>query len=135
MPVRFTEENIDRIFGKEAAEDEDPTRFVEYFIRGKTFQRVNVDLPLRILVGHKGVGKSALLKMCAIEDKNKNILTVQIQPHDVVRIYELGGNNFNQLIQVWKDGLRAIIFSKIVKSIGDNFDASFAEKNTSEHWQ
>jgi hypothetical protein len=124
MPLNFTEESIDKIFGKEAAEDEFPERFVQYFMKSTTFDRVNVDLPLRILVGHKGVGKSALLKMCSIEDKKRNILTVRIQPDDVLRIYEQKEENILNLIQIWKDGLRAIMLDKVIKTIGHGLETS-----------
>jgi hypothetical protein len=66
--IEFNDVAIEEIFGKEAAEDEAPTRLKEYFFRNKAYENVVLNLPLRILVGHKGIGKSALLKVSWIED-------------------------------------------------------------------
>ena len=52
----FEEYELQRLFGHEAAEDEDPERLREYYFKGKTYSQVVNDLPLRIVVGHKGVG-------------------------------------------------------------------------------
>lgn len=42
------------MFGAEAAEDEPEYRFRQYFISNKTYENLISDLPLRILIGHKG---------------------------------------------------------------------------------
>jgi hypothetical protein len=55
----FTDENVAKLFGTEAAEDESEERFRQYFFFNQTYENLISDLPLRILVGHKGVGKSA----------------------------------------------------------------------------
>jgi predicted AAA+ superfamily ATPase len=60
---RFDDETILRLFGAQAAEDETFDRLSEYFIRNKAYERLRSDIKLRLLVGHKGIGKSALLKM------------------------------------------------------------------------
>ncbi len=65
----FTEENIRKLFGHEAAEDEDIDRLKEYYFKNDTYAQVATDLPFRILVGHKGIGKSALFQIAMAEDK------------------------------------------------------------------
>ena len=57
MPT-FSDQNIAKLFGAEAAEDEPEDRFRQYFFFNQTYENLISDLPLRILVGHKGVGKS-----------------------------------------------------------------------------
>lgn len=71
MKVKFTEENINKLFGSEAAEDETFERLQSYYLKSNTHDKVVADLPLRILVGHKGIGKSALFKMAMSEDFTK----------------------------------------------------------------
>ena len=56
----FNDETIQKLFGFEDAESEKIDRLREYYFKKDTFSRVISDLPLRILVGHKGTGKSAL---------------------------------------------------------------------------
>jgi predicted ATPase len=61
MPT-FDDANIEELFGAEDAENERPERFKEYFYYNHAYESLIAELPVRILVGHKGVGKSALLK-------------------------------------------------------------------------
>ena len=69
MPIFFTDENVAKLFGAEAAEDEPEDRFRQYFFYNQTYENLISQLPLRILVGHKGVGKSALLKRAYLSDQ------------------------------------------------------------------
>jgi hypothetical protein len=62
--------------------------------------------------------------MCAIEDRRSNILTIAIQPDDVVQIYKHADDNLLNLIQLWKNGLRAIMLHKVIKSIGQGLETS-----------
>lgn len=48
---RFDEVAIQKLFGNEAAEDEEASRLREYYFKNDTFDKICVDLPLRILVG------------------------------------------------------------------------------------
>ena len=58
-----------KAFGFEDAESESIERLKEYYFKKDTFDRVTAELPLRILVGHKGTGKSALFKVAISEEK------------------------------------------------------------------
>ena len=116
-PVEFTEENIQRLFGHEAAEDENIERLKEYYFKNDTYDKVAADLSLRILVGHKGVGKSALFTVSMAEDKEKGRLPVLIKPDDIADLGQQN-DNFLQLIRDWKKGLQKIIAAKVLTSIG-----------------
>ena len=59
----FDEETIRMLFGHEAAEDETIDRLKAYYLKTNIYNSMKSNLPLLILVGHKGVGKSALLKV------------------------------------------------------------------------
>ena len=61
--MKFSDENILKLFGNEAAESESPERLKEYYLKSSIYDRVASDTPLRILVGHKGIGKSALIRV------------------------------------------------------------------------
>lgn len=112
----FTEDNIQRLFGHEAAEDEEPERLKEYYFKNNIYNRIVTNLPIRILVGHKGIGKSALFKIAKDEDIEKGIIPVSIQPNDVL---DLGveTNDFLQTIRSWVKGLKEIIIKKVLDSI------------------
>lgn len=112
MKFDFTDENIQKLFGYEDAESESIERLKEYYFKNDIYNRVVADLPIRILVGHKGTGKSALFKVALNEDKEKQNLPILIKPDDIA---ELGKNNENFLLRVrqWKYGLTKIIGEKV----------------------
>lgn len=115
----FSEENIRKLFGHEAAEDEDVVRLKEYYFKNDIYEQVVADLRLRVLVGHKGIGKSALFKIAANEDVEKGVLPIEIQPNDVVGIGE-NHEDFLRVIRDWDEGLRDIIADKIIKAFTED---------------
>jgi len=119
--LKFSETEIQRLFGHEAAEDEDPIRLREYYFKTKTYDQVSVDLPLRILVGHKGIGKSALFKVAMAEDRESGLITVLIRPDDVAML-ATDTDDFLATIREWKSGLSQIIAQRVLAEIGATDD-------------
>lgn len=115
--LTFSEIEIQQIFGHEAAESEDIGRLREYYFKNDTYEQVTSELPFRILVGHKGVGKSALFKVAMAEAEEQGKLTVLIRPDDIVGIGADTGD-FIRAVREWKEGLISIIGEKIVTSFG-----------------
>jgi len=113
----FNDETIQSLFGFEDAESESIERLREYYFKKDTFSRVVSDLPVRILVGHKGTGKSALFKVAIAEEKEKGNLPILIKPDDIA---ELGKDNDDFLLKIrqWKIGLIKIIGSKVFNEFG-----------------
>ena len=113
----FSEEQIQRLFGHEAAEDEDIDRLREYYFKSSIYDQVVTDLNLRILVGHKGIGKSALFQIAIAEEEEAGNLTVLIKPDDIA---EIGSDvsDFLKLVREWKLGLTEIITQKILSNFG-----------------
>ena len=113
----FSDENIQKIFGHEAAEDEAVERLKEYYFKNDTFEQVSADLKLRILVGHKGIGKSALFKVASSEDEAHGILPIHVQPDDIINIDY--SDNFLKSIRNWREGLIKIITDKIISNFAE----------------
>lgn len=69
------------------------------------------------MVGHKGIGKSALFNVSMIEDKEAGKLPIKIKPDDVAH---LGKNvsDFSDIIRNWREGLLNIILKKIFTYFG-----------------
>lgn len=128
--IEFTDETIQKLFGYEAAEDEDIDRLKEYYFKNDIFGRVTSDLPLRVLVGHKGIGKSALFKVAMDEDLEKKRLPILIKPDDIADLGK-NSNDFLQIIRDWKRGLQEIISKKVLNSLGIQNDANSLSKLTS----
>ena len=117
MP-KFDDETIYKIFGNEDAENEIPDRLKAYFFRNKAYASLKADLPIRVLVGHKGVGKSAILKVCHLEDADEDILSLWVRPNDVFAAVDLKSTNFLGLIENWKVGLSTLIVKKSLEGGG-----------------
>lgn len=114
--IEFNEVNLQKLFGHEAAEDEDPHRLIEYYFKSSVYNQVVADLPLRILVGHKGIGKSALIKVAISEDKDKGKVPVLIQPNDIINLGH-DTSDFLRTVRDWADGLREIIVQKVLSQL------------------
>ena len=124
--IIFDDTTIQQLFGFEDAESEPISRLKEYYFKKDTFERVITDLPVRILVGHKGTGKSALFKVAMSEEKDNGNLPILIKPDDIA---ELGKNDENFLLRIrqWKLGLIKIIGEKVFSEFGI-FDNSITSK-------
>lgn len=112
----FEAENIPKIFGHEDADDENVQRLKEYFFKRSDYDTIKSNLPLSIVVGFKGVGKSALLKIAFEEDSNENIPALWIRPDDIIEMVdELSTNNleFSKMVLLWKRGIAKLIASRI----------------------
>lgn len=118
MTLRFDDEFLEQLLGAEDAENEKPARLKEYFFRNKAYDSLAADLPIRIIVGHKGVGKSALLKMRHLEDLETNIVSLWIRPDDIKSIMTSSNGDLNSMIDNWKGGLLDLIFKKFVERLG-----------------
>jgi len=115
--MNFDEVTIRDLFGHEAAEDEDLINLNRYYMKNKVYERFAVDLPLRILVGHKGTGKSALFKMAIQEDVERGFLPIELQPNDILDL-TIDANDFLKSIKEWERRLIEIIGDKIFNSLG-----------------
>jgi hypothetical protein len=131
LAAKFDDYTIRRIFGSEDAESENSERLKQYFLKNGAYDDLRSPLPLRIVVGHKGVGKSALLKMSYIEDVENNILAVEIQPNDISELMiSVPNESFIQKIERWKAGIRRIVARKAI----ENLASDSAGEYLSEKW-
>lgn len=115
--LKFDEETILSLFGNEAAEDEDIVRLKQYYLKNNVFEKVNSAVPIRILVGHKGIGKSALFKIAMSEDSDAGRLPIMIKPDDIANLGK-SSSDVLQTIRDWKTGLTEIICEKVLTNLG-----------------
>ena len=106
MP-NFSDVEIEKIFGADDAENETDGRFLEYFYVNRAYESLCSGLPIRILVGHKGVGKSALLKRAYLEQKKLKALPIWLRPNEITSSISLSANSadFNTRVEAWKLGI------------------------------
>jgi hypothetical protein len=116
--LKFTDAQIRELFGSEDAENESSDRFQEYFVKNRAYENLRSDLPLRILVGHKGVGKSALLRYSHEEDRKRGVLSIFLKPDDLSDLLKVGPEaEINALIDAWKSGIKRAVADKAVENI------------------
>jgi hypothetical protein len=113
----FNEETIQEIFGHDAAEDELPERLKAYYFKSSIFEKVTAPAKLRILVGHKGIGKSALFTVAMQEERDHGKLPILIRPDDIAGIGH-DSTDFLETITAWKNGLQEIICKKVLDTFG-----------------
>lgn len=115
--IKFTDENIRKIFGAYDGEGENITRLSQYYLKTDIYESIKANLPVRILVGSKGVGKSALFRMALKESAEQGKLCVFIKPDDIA---EIGQKHESLMISIrqWKHGLTKIIVRKILEELG-----------------
>jgi hypothetical protein len=117
---KFDDVTIQRIFGADDAENEDDDRLKEYFYRNMAYDSLTSNLAVRVLVGHKGVGKSALLKRAYLADAETKAPAVWLQPDALLNVQSdtRSSDQFVQRIAVWKTGiLREILGAFFDKSM------------------
>ena len=124
--LTFNDDTIRALFGHETAEDDNFDRLKQFYFKSRIYDSMKSSLPLYILVGHKGVGKSALLKVLQSEDQETGKIPIQVQPNDLSEIFD-SSNNFLKKISLWSNGLSSIIFNKLIESIQ-------FQQNTSHSW-
>lgn len=122
--TKFDDATLVRLLGVEDAENESPERLREYFFRNKAYDNLVGGLPIRILVGHKGVGKSALLRRAYLDEVAANNVCVWLRPDDLREIATSSTSNLLTLISEWKKGLTSKIFEKIAESVSSKLVAS-----------
>lgn len=127
--VDFSEEQIRDMFGDLAAEDETLDRFKSYFIKTDTYDKIHNSLPIRILVAHKGIGKSAIFRMSYIENQKNNNLSLWVKPDDISNLGKTDGEiDPLELIRHWKNGLNELIVDKVMNNFELNNDDAFTTK-------
>lgn len=120
----FDAESIQRLFGHEAAEDEDPARLREYYFKSATYDQVVTNLPIRLLVGHKGIGKSAMFRVAIAESRDKKELVVDLKPDDILDVLT-NETDFIRSVRNWKTSLVEIIRRECCQLLGLPVDTAF----------
>ncbi|WP_019956494.1 ORC-CDC6 family AAA ATPase [Yoonia vestfoldensis] len=114
--MNFSDPEILNLFGAEAAEDETPEKLKSFFFKSDAYESIRSDLPLRVLVGNKGSGKSALLSMSHYRDNEKKVMSLRIQPNDVHNALRVE-LPIIQRIEELKIGIAKLVFEKSINRL------------------
>ena len=131
--IVFSEEQIRSLFGHLAAEDESRDQFSKCFIKTDVYKKIHNFLPIRILVAHKGVGKSAVFRMSYLENEANNVLSIWVKPDDIVGIVNADKpEDPLEMIRQWKTGLEELIIEKIIANFNIGKDDSMLNQAISK---
>ena len=108
----FKADVIYSLFGAADAENESADRLKQYFYRNRAYESLIADVPIRIVVGHKGVGKSALLKMAHLEDLDADRPSIWLQPSDLSTLDDTYDQRFDKATLAWQQGLLKVLYQK-----------------------
>ncbi len=121
--IDFSEEQIRDMFGDLAAEDEKKDRFSAYFIKTDVYKKIHNFLPIRILVAHKGIGKSAVFQMSYLENLKNNVLSIWVKPDDILGIANIEDETDPlEMIRQWKSGLEELLVKKVISNFNISKD-------------
>ncbi len=112
----FMKENRLKLFGNEDAGKENDDRLQSYYYKTQQYEDVVSDIKLQIVVGEKGTGKSALLKISCMES---SVTPVWIRLDDLLELYHeiLISSDLYELISLWKKSISKLIAMKIASNI------------------
>ena len=129
MP-KFDDETIETLFGADDAEHERPERFKAYFFYNGAYNSVVSSLSIRVLVGHKGVGKSALLKRAFLADVESGKIAFWLQSGDIdsIKGYTPQASTLVSRIEAWKQGISAYLATNLLKLAYPESYSSVAEE-------
>lgn len=121
--IDFSEQQIREMFGDLAAEDEECKRFSSYFIKTDVYEKIHNFLPIRILVAHKGIGKSAVFRMSYLENIKDNVLSIWVKPDDILGMADAEEDTDPLvLIRQWKSGLEELLVKKVIANFNISKD-------------
>lgn len=98
------------LFGQLDAFDENDEVFENYFLETNIYKKIKGKEKFYIIVGEKGTGKSALLKMCMINNEKNEEVVVDIKRPQITEKVQV-----SKLVDLWKDSLSKNIVDEIEK--------------------
>ncbi|MDF2537718.1 MAG: hypothetical protein K0S76_739 [Herbinix sp.] len=115
----FKKENRLKLFGHEDAVKEKEERLSSYYYKTTQYEDVISDIGMQIIIGEKGTGKSALLKMAFMETKDSDVTTIWIRLDELSELYNeiLNAENLYQLKTLWKRSISKLVVMKLASSI------------------
>lgn len=79
----FNHDNVAEIFGSDAADTEDPARLYTFFVSNDSYYEVRTQNPLTLVVGQKGIGKTALMLVSSLDDRRVGFPNIFIRGSQV----------------------------------------------------
>ncbi len=123
----FKKENRLKLFGHEDAGKEKKERLTSYYYKTIQYEDISSDIDLQIIIGEKGTGKSALLKMSFIETQNNDYVAIWIRFDDLSELYSdiLKEEDLYKLKTLWKKSVSKLVVMKLASSSGFSYGEDY----------
>lgn len=122
---------IRNLFGSFDAETEPLEKFKTYFVTNSFYENFTANFPLRIAVGNKGTGKSAVLKAARIESEGReDTITIPLTATDLAARAENLDQNALQAINQWKSIFLTEAATQILVQKGEKWFGKFQGSNS-----
>lgn len=109
----FSHDNIDKLFGNGAAELENPQVLKKWYLEPDFFSHLKGGVPIRIIAGNKGVGKTALFKALIEDNIAEDCIPILIKPDEIEDLSN-SSDDYLEMVRKWKSGLYTIITHKLI---------------------
>ena len=110
----FTPSNIAEIFGEDSADLEEQSRLWAFFVSSDAYEEMRAAGPVALVVGQRGIGKTALMRVAAFEDQRSNVPNILMPGSRILGAAELQATGSQSII-----GFRAVIEDAIVASVAE----------------
>lgn len=123
MTTPFTHDNIGEIFGSDAADTEDPARLYSAFVSNESYYAVRAKNPITLVVGQKGIGKTALMLVSAMDDKRDSFPNIFIRGSEILsRVSNKDGisASINQFRSSIEEALLSEVAGKLTKAASEH---------------
>ncbi|GHD43321.1 hypothetical protein GCM10017083_09300 [Thalassobaculum fulvum] len=126
----FDPQTVRDLFGSLDAEQESIEKFEEYFVTNGFYEAFSAEFPLRIAVGNKGSGKSAMLRAHRIERlQSDEIIPVIMDASDLYNRTDSVSDNMLKAVSEWKNVFAREAMAHLVTSSASDI----TDNRISEH--
>lgn len=109
---------IQKIFGQDAAELESPERLKEFFVNIEEFDLLKEPQPISLVVGQKGVGKTALLRRAHQDDLENKTPAIILTGSEILKEAP-DDSSVSNSIELYKTVVERSIIDHIIDILSD----------------
>lgn len=118
----FSLENISEIFGADAADTEEPARLYTFFVSNDSYDEMRVPNPLSLIVGQKGIGKTALMVVSSLDDKRDGFPHIFIRGSQILSTAEVSAGGSATILK-----FRSVVEDALLHTVADTLSREAAE--------
>ena len=100
--ISMSPQCVDELLGSVGADEENDSRLLEFYFKGTAYEQLRSPYAYHIVIGRKGTGKTALLRLVGLEDEAKGRLVVDMSFSRSAEVVNVPVD-YNEAILFWKN--------------------------------